>query len=180
LNALYGVSGRGHPWSIEYFLDNPEKWRKFFKFSVVRNPWDRLVSAFHFLKDGGRNAFDARFTQNNLHDCANLSQFLKKLQDPIFARHILRATHFRPQHHFLLGPSGHIEVDCLLKFETLATDYERLRRHIDGAAPTLSHFNRSCRRRYAGYYDIRGRRLVASLYADDIALFGYRFEDDAA
>ena len=39
----------GIPTVFERAFENQPRFDEYFKFSVVRNPWDRLVSVFHFL-----------------------------------------------------------------------------------------------------------------------------------
>jgi hypothetical protein len=46
---------------------------------------------------------------------------------------------------------------------------------------SVPHHNKSERTHYADYYDDESRALVQQIYARDIELFGYRFdEEDAA
>ena len=52
-DGLFGNRGPGHM-DVEIAKVVFGKWRfqSFFKFCFVRNPWDRLVSAFHYLRHG--------------------------------------------------------------------------------------------------------------------------------
>ena len=58
----------GHKSILQFESHNLKKYHEYFKFTVVRNPYDRLVSAFHFLKKGGRNPVDKAWSDNNLKD----------------------------------------------------------------------------------------------------------------
>src|SRR5258708_2253062 len=63
--ALFGEASRHVPY-FEYEQANPRKFRQFFKFAFVRNPWDRLVSTYWFLRKGGVNEQDRRWAEQNL------------------------------------------------------------------------------------------------------------------
>ncbi len=60
--SLFGNLGPGHLTLRQHqeVLDS-RTFDSMFKFSFVRNPWDRLVSAFYFLKQGGYNEADANW-----------------------------------------------------------------------------------------------------------------------
>lgn len=51
---------------LDYECANPRKFERFFKFAFVRNPWDRLVFTYFFLKNGGVNEMDRRFAAEHL------------------------------------------------------------------------------------------------------------------
>ena len=59
--ALYGDinRGHGHVRAITYRTKlGKNTFNNLFKLAVVRNTWDRLVSAYHYLSQGGRNPRD--------------------------------------------------------------------------------------------------------------------------
>src|ERR1700746_1966012 len=51
VEVLFGERSRHIPY-FEYEQANPGKFRRYFKFSFVRNPWDRLVFSYFFLRAG--------------------------------------------------------------------------------------------------------------------------------
>jgi hypothetical protein len=66
--SLFGVEKENHKELIRYEAHNPKKYRRFFKFCIVRNPWDRMLSAFTFLKSGGLHATDKAWAKRYLSD----------------------------------------------------------------------------------------------------------------
>lgn len=42
----------------DQLIFSQREFEDYFKFTFVRNPWDRLLSAFLFLKKGGANKVD--------------------------------------------------------------------------------------------------------------------------
>lgn len=52
--SLYGNLAGGHTTFDEYIIIfEPKCIENYFKFTFVRNPWDRVVSAYFFLQKGG-------------------------------------------------------------------------------------------------------------------------------
>ncbi|MFK8163511.1 MAG: sulfotransferase family 2 domain-containing protein [Lewinella sp.] len=151
----------------------PSVFRDYFKFSMVRNPWDKAVSQYLFF-----------FRRPDLRDYLGASrgtsfkQYLRLCgQKP----HV----HWQPQYLFLTDANGEEIVDYVGRFE----DYEASVREIvdrinashNAEVPRLSleeipHINAGNRAAYWNYYDDEARDLVAELYREDISRYGYRFD----
>ena len=48
----------GHVKASDYIRIDKNKFESYFSFGFVRNPYDRVVSAYHYLKNGGGNEND--------------------------------------------------------------------------------------------------------------------------
>jgi hypothetical protein len=136
----------------------------YFKFSFVRNPWDRFVSSF-----GKKDP--------NLLECAtNRGIHLAgvSFKDYVRLTRDLKHPHLQPQCEFLFDRNGKSLVDFLGRFETLVEDYGMVARRL-GLQLDLPHHNASEHAPYRSYYDDADREEIASRYAQDIQVFGYRF-----
>ena len=71
---------------------------EYFKFAFVRNPWDRLYSAYRYLKSGGWNNDDELWTKQNLADIDSFASFVKQWLNK---ENIMKHKHFWPQHIFI-------------------------------------------------------------------------------
>lgn len=141
----------------------------YFKFGFVRNPWDRLVSAFFYLDAGGCNAFDQAYRAAHLAVYGgDFLAFAANLE-----RH-LGAAHFRPQVDWLCDAEGQVLADFVGRYERLDQDFARVARRLSLPAE-LARLNGSLHQPYATHYDARAKARVAALYADDIRVFGYAF-----
>jgi hypothetical protein len=150
----------------------PSVFSRSVKVAFVRNPWDRLVSAFEFLRAGGANEEDRRWSSAHLQGYADFGDFVRTWLD---RRNIWREIHFVPQYSFV-RLRGRCLLDVTAHFETLEEDYAALAVRF-GGAPKLESLNRtgSRSRDYRAYYDPQTTRRVADVYREDIALFGYSF-----
>jgi hypothetical protein len=146
-----------------------------FAFAFARNPYDRLVSAFHYLSKGGMNEEDQRDSVEYVREYeGDFRRFvLHALAGPEPPR-IFRQIHLRPQVDWLCDESGRIVVDYLGHSESIASGYEELERRLGVTLPVPSHKNTSDHGHYETYYDERLRALVAQAYRDDFERLGYQ------
>ena len=144
----------------------------YFKFSFVRNPWDRLYSAYNFLSKGGWDDKDRVWASTHLGGYTDFGDFVTR---GLRQEAVLSFTHFIPQHEFVCDRHGRLLVDYLGYFETIDNDYGEICRRI-GVEAALAHTNRSTEFDYRRHYTETTRAIVADVYQRDIDLFGYAFE----
>lgn len=173
-NALYGNLAGGHLMLSQYvYIFTAAELQTYFKFTVVRNPWDRLVSAFHFLKKGGMNESDKRWAEDNLKGIDDFSTFVKGwlTRDKVDSYY-----HFIPQWKYFLHVHKDLKVDYFAFLENLDEDFHYIAKKI-GATTSLSASNKSKHHDYKDYYDDEMISIVAEIYKEDIELLGYSFDN---
>ena len=161
-----------HYRAIDYFLDNPLKYRRYFVFAFVRNPYDRLVSAYEFLLRGGKNEPDRRFRDRVLSAYASFADLVKY---GLGRREVDEKYHFMPQSRFLVSPWGSIMVDYVGRFERMEADFATIARRM-GLDVRLPHSNKSTRGRWEDYYTEELRSIVYRHYKADFDLLAYEPE----
>jgi hypothetical protein len=120
--ALYGNLGGGHTTIYEYlYIFSPAEIEQFFKFTFVRNPWDRLLSAYTFLQKGGWGKSDAELFNKELAKFVSFDDFVKNWVNP---ENVLKHHHvFRPQHCYVVDSKNKVTVDFLGRFENIDNDF---------------------------------------------------------
>ncbi len=148
-----------------YGLIPPEHMREFFVFSLVRNPFDRLVSYYHWLQV---QSFD--------HPAVTASKAMKFndfLRNPI----VIKAISANPYTRYVTDKDGVMQADHFIRLEQLRDDLAPLEAHLDLKFKQVHHANASDRGDdYRSYYDSALVDHVAKACAADIARFGYSFE----
>jgi hypothetical protein len=175
--SLFGNIVSNHLSIAEYgVVFSREEFDSYFKFAFVRNPWDRLVDAYYFLKEGGWNERDKKWYQENLSAYNNFGSFVKMWVNP---DNIKKCPHFRPQRDFICieGDNTPI-VDFIGYFENLYQDFTYVSNRI-GISAELMHLNRTPSREkdYKAYYDNEMIEIVSDAYRDDIRILGYNFDN---
>lgn len=171
-NALFGHLIGHHRTAEQYrCIFGHSAFRKYFKFTFVRNPWDRAVSAFSFLKAGGMDELDKQWARDYLSDYDNFDSFVRGWITP---QNIRKIIHFVPQHEFIYSDDLRPFIDFTGRFEDLDADFQRVRYRL-GLQTALQHMNASNRREYKRYYTRQSRDIIGEVYRTDIVLFGYDF-----
>ena len=144
--------------------------KKYFVFTFVRNPWDRMVSYYKF-----------RIKRScKMH---NHGGSLKEWVSFLYSDDVLKikANQFnlaiKNQYEFLVSKSNEISVDFIGRFENLQEDFDIICEKIGIPKQELPHNNKTNHKHYTEYYDDETREIVAKKYAKDIEYFGYKFGD---
>ena len=137
-----------------------ERFEAAFKFAFVRNPWDKVVSDYHYFGYAKRLSFKEfvakRMTTRNRYKNAT--------------RHVMQ------QRDFIYDEAGNLLVDFVGRFESLQQDFDQICARLGIAETALPHSNRSSgKRSYSDYYDEFLLKQVGQIYAKDIETFGYQF-----
>lgn len=171
--GLFGIRV-GHRRFRDLRFHHPELVEKHFVFAFARNPWDRFLSTYKFLIQGGFNDRDARWAKKNLSAWGSFKDFVLALRHSDNSKRILSQKHFRPQTYWVLDRRGRLQLDYVGRYENLGEDFEYICERL-GVNRSLPHLNRSKHKPYYCYYNEQTRQIVGDLYRQDIELLNYRF-----
>jgi hypothetical protein len=143
------------------------KWERYFKFAIVRNPWDRLVSVYQMRKGYGMIP-EMSFDEWLGGDSPACDRYPNSPLDP--------RSWWMHQVNWITDGKGREVLDFVGRYERLAEDFATVCRRV-GADVTLPRLNSFERSHYSSFYDAALRQRVADLCRPDIERFGYTFED---
>lgn len=166
---LKGVTASGRLWKHSqladiYGLVTQSDVEQYFVFTLVRNPWDRIVSYYHWLK-----------VQHFEHPAVLLAQ---SLDFSGFIHHEMTRQAFStaPYASFVTDAQGRERCDLFLRLEAISEDVAKLQSALGLRLPDLTHCNRSDRSaNWRQYFSEKDAALVAEICATDIARFAYQF-----
>ena len=158
-------------------LIGEQSYNEKFVFASVRNPWDRLVSWYHF----------------NCHDTRAGDTQKQKYKSLGFKGWIMEScphVGWKP-HHFAHQPedpicqltwitddNGKIIVDHIVRLENLQSDLEQIKDKLGLSSlrvPVLNQSHQRKEKNYRTYYDQETKNKVFKLFEEDIRTFKYEF-----
>jgi hypothetical protein len=149
----------------------PEIWNNSFKFCLVRNPFDLMVSSYNWwLQKAGK--FPKLAERAKL--VSQLGSFADFIEHDLGARHI--NEHLGEPEHWFLDRSGRDLMDFIVKLEAI-DDLPRILSRYTALPPNIKieHLNSTKRENYQTYYNDEARESVSRRFRYTIDRFGYRF-----
>ncbi len=144
----------------------PEVWDTYFKFAFVRNPYDRLVSLWYYV----------RRIRPRIRNPGNwIEAYMRKyptitslLANPSFSTTRLQWEYVYDEHE-------NLQVDYVGRFERLALDWNYVLGRINIPQISLRYQKKSHHKQFRYYYNPQSIATVTELVEKDLRLFNYSF-----
>jgi hypothetical protein len=149
-----------------------ERWNKYFKFSIVRNPWDLVVSNYFF------------------------PWWHKAEEEIVFKDWLLRWIYKSEWNNTIkqstvpqisaISIDGEIAMDYIIRYEKLEEQWLEVSSIINASPVIENNWNYRVkkypylkkRKEYPFYYDEESIEIVYNKYRKDIEYFGYKFGEN--
>jgi hypothetical protein len=142
-------------------------WDQLYTFTIVRNPWDRILSFYHYLRK--RDAIPSDWS---------FSDYVARLVEadaktPYFRYYGRRYG----AANYVLDENGIVIVDEIIRYEDRAAGLQKVSARLRMETLGTLHLQvaRPARHPYGDAYNDKTADLVAGRYAKDVTLFGYDF-----
>jgi len=143
-----------------------DSWDKKLTFTVVRNPWDKVVSHYYYR---------VKTNQTGLRDNpVEFKEWVKRTYGKKDSFYYDKPRMFMPQIEWITDENGKVLVDEIIHFENLGNEFNALLKKL-GKNTTLPHEKKSNRKNYHEYYDAETIEIVRDWFKKDIEIFGYQF-----
>ncbi len=155
-----------HSKLYEYKCSIPsENFDKLFKFSVIRNPWDRMISNFFHQRT---RRWDRNEFVKHVKTRLTLRDFI--VQPPTLFEKVAGFMGEKFEYASLIS-----EIDYLIKFEELDEGFKYVCERIGIPFTPLPNLNTSKRNAYREYYDENLIALVSKKFREEIEYGQYKF-----
>lgn len=139
-----------------------------YTFTTIRNPLDRLVSTFFYLRSGGICLRD-RQDRISYNITGKFEDFVNRLaSDP---EYYFRQQHLKPMMRYI----NDVEyIDRFMLFDNLEKEVISLCKMITGInLEKIPHYNKSKHQHFETYYTKNTKAIVESIYSEDVKLYQY-------
>jgi len=173
------LSHLGH-WHLADDIDEDTK--NYFKFTFVRNPWDRAVSYYHYKKktekQNNKISYFTKFTFEQF--LLEPHRFIKEYNWAENSPHLeklVKEVHWNDnQIDWLVNDKGVPLVDYVGKLENLNKEFPMICNRLGMPNVPVKHVNKSSHKHYTKYYTSNEMiEAVEKLWARDIALYNYKY-----
>lgn len=145
------------------FIKNKWDWKDYFKFTIVRNPWDRYLSFFKYLKRKSElysnpklmgdylssksnvwqhSGLYQNWINQEINDCKeSFNLFLSSGSDQTVLKNII--LKYNSQDSYYCNKNGEIIVDHIARFENLKNEFVFFCNQVGIKTPNLQHGNKS-------------------------------------
>lgn len=174
--GIVGYRGPGKPEGCRWWNHMPaaqirdqlgeDLWTRYFKFCVIRNPYEKAISAFYFGRSQAKALSDSSPEDNAVADAAAFEHWLITHGPPI------------DRNKYLID--GQFCLDEVIRYESLAADLERIcaKLRVPWNPEALPQLKTGIRPKVAiaqALYTDTSRRLVEAAYEFELNYFGYQF-----
>lgn len=152
-----------------------DAWEGYFKFSIVRNPWDWVVSNYAYNR-GLHQCYVSGTRYEAMRTPGKVPGWASEMSFESWLRWWLEE--FNPSQHALLADgAGKLLVDEVYRFENIQQDIGAICRRLDIEFVPRPVDTRGKRKSadYRDYYTDETREQVAQHFRKDAELFGYTF-----
>lgn len=144
-----------------------KRWERRFTFTIVRNPWDKVVSHYEYRRQRDKTGIRT--------DAIGFADWVRLAYGENDPKYYNIPRMFMPQSDWITDAEGNILVDYIGRFETLEGSFAAICQRL-GVQATLPHLKKSDHRPYQDYYTTAARAIVERWFRKDIDLFGYGFD----
>ncbi|WP_417620288.1 sulfotransferase family 2 domain-containing protein [Oceanihabitans sediminis] len=157
---------------IDHGFIDEKIWDSYYKFIIVRNPWDRGYSDYKWLmKEINKEDSFCNFLQKR-------GRFMRSLTDNSSSNY--RGDHLYKQIDYFYLNNKLINYDKVMRFENLKNELPELEKDLnlkEGFFKKKYNVNSKPNKHYSTFYNNKRKQLVNNLYQEDIQFLGYTFED---
>jgi len=126
----FGYQGsRYHAKWKEFRRLNPKRFEQYHKFAIVREPHHRLRSAYRYLLAGGNQSVeDIALGEMIAKNTTSFEDFVLNFLTPDL---VYRTPVLEPQYLYIFDTQDQCQVDTILRYEQLNTDWQLLMDKLD-------------------------------------------------
>lgn len=157
-----------------YFYDkekryNKIKFRDYFKFTVLRNPWERMVSIYEYRKETSKKSYWQNIRKKNY----NFNEFLKYFLDLFGLEELISRGNYLKY----ITLNKKIKVDYAINFHNFEKDFKVIKKIKIGKKNLIQKLRKSNKKDYRKYYNSESLDLINDIHKDDIEIFKFDFEN---
>jgi hypothetical protein len=144
-------------------------WNKLFTFSIVRNPWDRILSMYFY-----------RRIKQNIPDNWSFSDYVIELGKATEKSNYFEYHGFRyGAADYILDQKNNSLVSSIIKFENRLEGLNEISKHLAISSFGSIHTQQAkpVGINYDKYYTRKTKKIIQNLYIKDIEVFNYSYFD---